>query len=602
MLPNINASLTSIEYIMAPASAKKKPETTPAGGYRFIPIEANTAFKPAAPPQRPPLLPNTQPPPGPPPSYSLYPYPPPGHPPTPVHYNPTGAAHPYFFPPVLAHQPGAHFPSPYPPPPPPNDQAAPPPNGQAPPPVPNPGSTPAGPPNASNSTPPTTATPAKKTAPSKSDTTQQVITTAEHILERAKRAAAQTPNPATNTNSTISNVNINPRYPPKGVNSAARPTTHPNPQALGLTRISPPPECRYPSPEVIATVVNAWSTSRGYRLSRQKSDRNAAGDMYKQYYLCTRHGRPTNTHKVTPETRQRKQRKSERIGCPMGLVVRAVEPSNPAGDWTVKWQLAGKSEWHNHGPATQDEVAAEQTRIERNERRKASRGLGNGKRGRRLKDPNKPARKRDRRKKKPEQEGVNGAGVGSVNGGAAGADAAVERPTTANDSVTSTASSASDEAQHTPLLQQDNEQQLPQTHERQLQQGHDQQLEQGHAQQLQQELTSSLQRHDLSALTQPQHQHQPQQQHQQQYSQSQHNSHNQLPLSQPTSQRARPQPQQQNYTNSALPNLWGLSNPNILTQHQQQQNQQQQQHQAYQGFAYAQQGSGGGTQGGMGYR
>lgn len=120
---------------------------------------------------------------------------------------------------------------------------------------------------------------------------------------------------------------------------------HPN-----TYQIAPPPEQEYSSPKVAEGEIHAWTKTLCYELSRTKSDKNKDGIVYKQYYKCTKHGKPSNTRKLTEETRVRR-RTSGRTGCPMGVVVKAVDPKAPDGRWKIQHQMNGKSFFHNHPPA-----------------------------------------------------------------------------------------------------------------------------------------------------------------------------------------------------------------------------------------------------------
>ncbi|MCJ1467794.1 hypothetical protein MMC07_006419 [Pseudocyphellaria aurata] len=115
-------------------------------------------------------------------------------------------------------------------------------------------------------------------------------------------------------------------------------------------KMAPPPEQEYPNPKVAEEEIHAWTKAFCYKLSRTKGDKNKDGVVYKQYYKCSKHGKPSNTRKLTDETRVRHV-KSRRTGCPMGIVVKAVDPKAPEGLWKIQHQMNGKSFVHNHPPA-----------------------------------------------------------------------------------------------------------------------------------------------------------------------------------------------------------------------------------------------------------
>lgn len=116
-------------------------------------------------------------------------------------------------------------------------------------------------------------------------------------------------------------------------------------------QIAPPPEQEYSTPQVAEGEIHAWTKALCYEVSRTKSDKNKDGVIYKQYYKCARHGKPSNTRKLTEETRVRRRAKTRRTGCPMGIVVKAVDPKAPEGRWRIHHQMNRKSFIHNHPPA-----------------------------------------------------------------------------------------------------------------------------------------------------------------------------------------------------------------------------------------------------------
>jgi FAR1 DNA-binding domain len=115
----------------------------------------------------------------------------------------------------------------------------------------------------------------------------------------------------------------------------------------GLYYLSPPPELTYGGPDEAIQAMHDWNKIHGFDVSRQKPMKNKDGELYKYLYRCTKHGRLDNNRKLTDETRKRK-RKSGKIGCPMGIYVKAEEPSNPQGRWRVVHQQNGRSNFHNH--------------------------------------------------------------------------------------------------------------------------------------------------------------------------------------------------------------------------------------------------------------
>lgn len=110
--------------------------------------------------------------------------------------------------------------------------------------------------------------------------------------------------------------------------------------------LPPPPEGTYSSEEALEEAIHSWSLEHGYELVRRASKKNAKGVLYKRYMHCSRHGKAANTGKLTEVTRQRFNRKSARINCPMSIAVVAIDPTNPDGEWQVRHRKTH----HNHGP------------------------------------------------------------------------------------------------------------------------------------------------------------------------------------------------------------------------------------------------------------
>jgi hypothetical protein len=110
--------------------------------------------------------------------------------------------------------------------------------------------------------------------------------------------------------------------------------------------LPPPPEGTYETPEALEEAVHSWSLEHGYELVRRASKKNAKGVLYKRYMHCSRHGKAANTGKLTNATRQRFNRKSSRMNCPMSIAVVAIDPNNTDG----QWQIRHRKTHHNHGP------------------------------------------------------------------------------------------------------------------------------------------------------------------------------------------------------------------------------------------------------------
>ncbi|KAK3115537.1 hypothetical protein LTR53_005032 [Teratosphaeriaceae sp. CCFEE 6253] len=142
-----------------------------------------------------------------------------------------------------------------------------------------------------------------------------------------------------------------PHPPPiAGPDSDSHPHDHSNDDdddAEGpIFHLPPPPEGNYPSAHALETSLHAFSLAHGYELVRRASKKNAAGAIYKRYYHCSKHGKLANTAKLTPATRVRTGRSTNRQNCPMSMAVVAADPANPAGEW----QIRHRQTQHNHGP------------------------------------------------------------------------------------------------------------------------------------------------------------------------------------------------------------------------------------------------------------
>ncbi|KAF2437170.1 hypothetical protein EJ08DRAFT_691471 [Tothia fuscella] len=129
----------------------------------------------------------------------------------------------------------------------------------------------------------------------------------------------------------------------------------------GFYFLPPPPPLTYDTPEEAVQAVHDWNKDHGFDVSKQKPMKNKAGELYKYLYRCTRHGRLDNNRKLTDETRKRK-RKSGKTGCPMGLYVKAIEPSNPAGRWKISYQQNRRSKFHNHEATSAAELTGHRRR------------------------------------------------------------------------------------------------------------------------------------------------------------------------------------------------------------------------------------------------
>lgn len=122
--------------------------------------------------------------------------------------------------------------------------------------------------------------------------------------------------------------------------------------------LPPPPELTYENEDAMEEAIHSWSLEHGYELVRRASKKNAKGVLYKRYMHCSRHGKAANTSKLTKETRQRFNRKSGRMNCPMSVAVVAIDPNNADG----KWEVRHRKTHHNHGPDEAKNLAGHRRR------------------------------------------------------------------------------------------------------------------------------------------------------------------------------------------------------------------------------------------------
>lgn len=93
--------------------------------------------------------------------------------------------------------------------------------------------------------------------------------------------------------------------------------------------ILPPPEDTHASELEAEMAVHAWTKVHGFNVSRRKAIDNDYGIVVERFYICDRAGKPTNTRNLQEQDRRRTLRGSKRIGCPMRLKIRAIDPARP---------------------------------------------------------------------------------------------------------------------------------------------------------------------------------------------------------------------------------------------------------------------------------
>lgn len=133
--------------------------------------------------------------------------------------------------------------------------------------------------------------------------------------------------------------------------------------------LPPPPETTHPSEAELDKAMHAWSLEHGYELVRRAAKKNAAGQVYKRYHHCSKHGTKVST--LNEKDRKRAHRKSARTGCPMSLAAVAVDPSNPSGEWQIRHRKA----YHNHPATNPNALSGHRRRAREGQVEKAVDGL-----------------------------------------------------------------------------------------------------------------------------------------------------------------------------------------------------------------------------------
>lgn len=118
----------------------------------------------------------------------------------------------------------------------------------------------------------------------------------------------------------------------------------------------PPPNSTHPSWQALHNYAQTHASAHGYALSINTTAKNRS----RIKLACVCYGSPKNTHKLTPETRVRKNRVSYKTGCRMWIegkkqedgswVLRVGEPNhNHPGRAVEGWALQRKRTWGVQG-------------------------------------------------------------------------------------------------------------------------------------------------------------------------------------------------------------------------------------------------------------
>ena len=127
--------------------------------------------------------------------------------------------------------------------------------------------------------------------------------------------------------------------------------------------LEPPPEVEYESLEAAKKAGNAWASKYGYWLVCKNGKPNSEKKTWFYYFRCRRGGKLANTRKLTDEQRVRTAKSSYKQDCPMRVILRASDRSNPSGKWQIKYcrgehnGIEQLERFHNH-PAEEPKCMA----------------------------------------------------------------------------------------------------------------------------------------------------------------------------------------------------------------------------------------------------
>ncbi|OCK79287.1 hypothetical protein K432DRAFT_383211 [Lepidopterella palustris CBS 459.81] len=118
--------------------------------------------------------------------------------------------------------------------------------------------------------------------------------------------------------------------------TSLRPVAQTNPHASSDFDMAPPPQSTHASFTALHTFAQSHAAEHGYALSINTTAKNRS----RIKLACVCYGHAKNTHKLTPETRVRKNRQSCKTGCKMWVEGKRQED----GTWMLR---VGEAE-HNH--------------------------------------------------------------------------------------------------------------------------------------------------------------------------------------------------------------------------------------------------------------
>ncbi|KAF1842509.1 uncharacterized protein K460DRAFT_292003 [Cucurbitaria berberidis CBS 394.84] len=137
-----------------------------------------------------------------------------------------------------------------------------------------------------------------------------------------------------------------------GTQHAPAPPLMRNTAPLGHFDMLPPPNSTHTSWQALHDYAQSHASEHGYALSINTTAKNRS----RIKLACVCYGQPKNTHKLTPETRVRKNRVSYKTGCKMWIegkrnddetwILRVGEPGhNHSGRASEGWAVQRKRTW-----------------------------------------------------------------------------------------------------------------------------------------------------------------------------------------------------------------------------------------------------------------
>ena len=185
------------------------------------------------------------------------------------------------------------------------------------------------------------------------------------------------------SSSSAPNPNVDPALDSPVAAAASSPPSHPSSAGFDM---APPPPSTHPSFTALHSFAQSHAAQHGYALSINTTAKNRS----RIKLACVCYGQAKNTHKLTPETRVRKNRQSCKTGCRMWVegkrrddgswVLRVGEPAhNHEGRGVEGWAVQRKRTWGvNLGRIGVGGVTAREERAEEEAKRAMAAAMGQG--------------------------------------------------------------------------------------------------------------------------------------------------------------------------------------------------------------------------------